>query len=198
MKKEKQKLLLSILGNGKYRVDSRLGIVQSFRKADNVWKGIIGNRIPAGYLQNTLFLKRGSGLKVVCYVHIIVWMSVHGEYEEGMVINHKDLDKQNNCIDNLECISVRDNVVHANNNVNFSKSVRSELNGQIRYEEICAIKTLLVEHPNWSKSRIARELSLNRVPVTRVINKIKKGEMLKYEVPGPYTSHNAKKRLGLI
>jgi hypothetical protein len=121
-------------------------------------------------------------------------MSVYGEYEDGMIINHKDLNKQNNCIDNLECISTKDNVDHSYTNQSIEKKGKS-FASTIRYEEIVKIKALLAEYPNWSKSRIARELNLNRIPVTRIINKIKKGEPLKYEVPGPYKSPNAKQRI---
>jgi hypothetical protein len=51
------------------------------------------------------------------------------------------------------------------------------------------------EHPNWNKSRIARELGLNRIPVTRIINKIRNGEELKFGAPGKAASPNAKKRI---
>ena len=183
MKNEKQQLTLAILNNGKYRVNQEGGYIESFRKGIGEWKKLSGSIASSGYLQHTLHLGRGLNSKVIVYAHIAVYIGVNGVYDEGLVINHKDLDRFNNRPDNLEAVSVKENIIHANNNVDFSKNI-SVYTKLIRYDEICAIKKLLVDHPNWTKARIARELGLNRIPVTRVINKIKNGEELKYEVPG--------------
>jgi len=194
MKKEKQELALRIMSNGKYRLNVELGIFESFRKGDGVWKPLSGTIVSSGYLQHNIHLGRGKNTKCIVYAHILSYLVTNGMYDEGLVINHKDLNRLNNKPSNLEAISTSDNVNHSyENNVIFKEGVSHV--SKIRYEEICKIKALMDEHPNWNKSKIARELGLNRIPVTRIINKINNGEELKFGSPGKVASPNAKKRI---
>ena len=48
--------------------------------------------------------------------HRVVWESIHGPIPEGLQINHKDLDKQNNRPSNLELVTGTENVQHAQAN----------------------------------------------------------------------------------
>lgn len=47
------------------------------------------------------------------YTHRLVYEAFNGVIPEDLEINHKDGNKLNNCIDNLECISHKQNVVHS-------------------------------------------------------------------------------------
>ena len=42
------------------------------------------------------------------FMHRYVWEFYNGEIPEGYEIHHKDLNRNNNDIENLECISVSD------------------------------------------------------------------------------------------
>lgn len=46
-------------------------------------------------------------------VHRVVWEAFNGAIEGRLEINHKDLDRVNNSLDNLELITHRENVNHA-------------------------------------------------------------------------------------
>ena len=46
-------------------------------------------------------------------VHRFVFECIEGDIPDGMQINHKDSNKQNNCIDNLEVVTRSENVKHA-------------------------------------------------------------------------------------
>lgn len=191
MERSKQELVLRILGNGKYAVDFVRGVLMSYKKGRGVWEDLKPNVLPSGYKQHVIHLGRGKGVKCVVYLHILVYLYQNGIYDEDLVIGFKDMDKGNCAFDNLEAMSIGDDL---SNGVDYSRSPSGYVS-LIRYEEIVKIKALLCEHPNWSKAKVARELGLNRIPVSRVINKIKRGEVLKYEVPGPYKSPNAKVRV---
>jgi hypothetical protein len=174
MKTEKQKLVLEILDNGKYRVDHSRGVLQSFRKNVNEWMDCVYTILPSGYKQNIIHLGRGQNTKITVYLHNLVWLACNGPFPEDKVVKHKDGDPGNCSLGNLELLSLSETAIQ-------SKKITPKGTRVIRCDEITAIKKLLEENPNWSKSQIARELGLNRVSVTRVINKIKSGEKLKWE-----------------
>lgn len=192
MKRDKQELFLDIMSYGRYKICDD-GVFYSYRKHCDSFEVIRPNVLPSGYRQYVLYGPRGSGKRVIVYGHVAVWLFFNGIYSEGMVINHKDLDKGNNALSNLECLSVKDNVIHSYSSQDVKKG--GSYCSLIRYEEIEKIRQVLSDHPGWSKAMVARHLGLNRIPVTRIINKILRGEPLKYGSPGKVVSPNSKFKL---
>lgn len=73
-------------------------------------------------------------------VHRLVAKSFISEIPEGMVVNHKDGNKLNNSVDNLEIITHSENVIHAYRNglitpLNGEKNHRSKITNE-QYVEI--------------------------------------------------------------
>lgn len=64
----------------------------------------------AGYMQAQL-VSDGKSQRV--YVHHAVLEAFVGPRPVGMVVNHKDSDRQNNVLANLEYVSQRENCLHA-------------------------------------------------------------------------------------
>ena len=46
------------------------------------------------------------------FVHRSIWKAFNGDIPEGYTINHIDCNKENNNLDNLECISFYENYKH--------------------------------------------------------------------------------------
>jgi len=46
-------------------------------------------------------------------VHRVVWEAFNGPIPDRLEINHKDLNRTNNCLDNLEIVTHRENLKHA-------------------------------------------------------------------------------------
>lgn len=46
------------------------------------------------------------------FVHKLVAEAFISDYDSNLVVNHKDGNKKNNCVDNLECITQSDNIRH--------------------------------------------------------------------------------------
>lgn len=177
MKQEKQKRFLEVMAIGKYKIDTESGVVYSFRKSKG-WEVMRPNRPKNGYLQYKFFFGRRDGTPpVLVYGHVAVWISVSGEYEEGMEVNHKDLIKTNNGIGNLELVTAKRNIEHF-----LENDERMSPGGvfTIRGEEIDSIKFYLRAGEK-NHSKIARELGLKRSAVRYTIKKIESGEPLKYE-----------------
>lgn len=64
-----------------------------------------------GYLRVTMHTP-GEGLSQTM-AHRLVWESVNGTIPDGMQINHKDLNKQNNRLSNLELVTGAENIRHS-------------------------------------------------------------------------------------
>lgn len=64
-----------------------------------------------------------EGIKKHMRVHRLVYMAHKGVIPEGMQINHKDENKANNCIDNLELMTNKENCSYGTRNARISQSV---------------------------------------------------------------------------
>ena len=53
-----------------------------------------------------------QGVQKMVYIHRVVWESFNGFIKNGQNINHKDLDKTNNNLHNLELVSNTENLMH--------------------------------------------------------------------------------------
>ena len=92
---------VSNLGNVRYR-DVNGNMIQ---KSININK-------KNGYSIVVLY-DRNSKKKSTCYVHRLVAQAFIPNTNNLPQVNHKDGNKQNNSIDNLEWISVKNNIIHS-------------------------------------------------------------------------------------
>lgn len=70
-------------------------------------KKIAGKLTRNGY--RTLALQKDNEIYTFCE-HRCVWTWFNGDIPEGMVINHKDFDRSNNRIENLEIVTQKENM----------------------------------------------------------------------------------------
>jgi len=68
---------------------------------------------PSGYLYAGLFKGVGSSKQRLWRrVHRLVVESFIGPIPDGLEVNHKDLNKHNNNVDNLEIVTRKQNIIH--------------------------------------------------------------------------------------
>ena len=58
---------------------------------------------------------RIDGKTVIVYAHRLVWVYRNGAIPAGKELNHKDGNKRNNQLDNLELVTRSENLLHAHN-----------------------------------------------------------------------------------
>ncbi len=84
-------------------------------QAGEIYRGQTGQKLKncansAGYL--TLRMSE-NGVKRSFRIHRMVWECWRGPVPPGMVVNHKDFDKLNPTLPNLELMTQSENVAHA-------------------------------------------------------------------------------------
>lgn len=91
--------------NGQYQI-SNFGRIISYKKKH---PRLLIFKEKYGYYQ--IQLTNEYGIKY-CRVHRLVAHHFIESIPEGMLVNHIDMDRKNNCVVNLEIISHRENVIH--------------------------------------------------------------------------------------
>lgn len=75
--------------------------VQEKIKVPSIWKN--------GYLRMNLYF---NGSSKFMYVHRMVAMAFLGDFSETLEVNHKDENKANNSVDNLEWVTRKANIIY--------------------------------------------------------------------------------------
>lgn len=74
-----------------------------------------------GYYLVNLYL---NNVKKTSSVHRLTWTAFNGQIPEGLEINHKDEDKTNNSLANLELVTPSQNINYGTRNKRISKRIQ--------------------------------------------------------------------------
>jgi len=90
-------------------------------------------------------------------------------WKSNLTVNHKNWNKRNNCVDNLEWISANDNHLHAQKHrllARWEKNWRSKLT----YKDV---KLIRYKYSKWKSQRfLSREFWVSRPVIYKIINNI--------------------------
>lgn len=76
-----------------------------------------------------------NGVFYKAYAHRIIWKCLVGDIPTGITINHKDMNKHNNTISNMEICTQKENSIHAMHN-----GEPCDYSAKISYEIACKIR----------------------------------------------------------
>lgn len=99
--------------------------------------------------------------------HRVVWVWHNGAIPKGLVINHKDYNKANNAIENLEVLTQKENTEYSRCHfkpARGEKSVRADLTNK----QADAIKTLAITC-GWSTEQIERITGVKTYNIRRIV-----------------------------
>lgn len=99
--------------------------------------------------------------------HRVIWVWNNGAIPKGLVINHKDYNRANNAIDNLELMTQKENTEYSRCNQNPPRGEKSG-KAQLTNKQADAIKTLGCVC-GWSPSKIEALTGIKRYNVSRII-----------------------------
>ena len=91
-------------------------------KRDKLIEPANKNGIKGSYLVVTIYNDKGQ--KKYMLVHRLVFMAHKGMIPKGLQINHKDENKENNCIENLELMTNKENCSYGTRNARISKATK--------------------------------------------------------------------------
>lgn len=109
---------------GRYMV-SNLGNVKSIQFKGVEREYILKKgRFESGYLRVCLYK---DGHRKLCRIHRLVYEAFIGIVPCDMTINHKDENKENNCLENLELLTVKENVNYGTRNKRMAESLSKKV-----------------------------------------------------------------------
>ncbi|MEI2280726.1 HNH endonuclease signature motif containing protein [Paenibacillus polysaccharolyticus] len=120
-----------------YFVTRRGAVISTKRRHPRTLKTAESN---CGYEIVTLVTDRGS--RKTFYVHRLVAAAYLGGVPAGKVVNHKDGDKFNNTVDNLEVVTYSENNLHAHA-TGLKPNMIGEKNGGSKLSEAQALALIL-------------------------------------------------------
>ena len=148
---------------GRFRSKDRVIIRRDGRSM--TFKGVTKttNVNPNGYIQVTLSVSHKTHNK---YIHRLVAEHFLERNNHDYIVNHKDGDKLNNKVDNLEWVSYSENSIHSYREPKQKKPVSSGFP-----TKICAINIFTDEVKIFKSIReTERVLSISRTQICRILD----------------------------
>lgn len=103
-----------------------------------------------------------KGKNVRCLVHRLVAMAYIPNPENKPQVNHKDSDRKNNHVDNLEWVTPEENSRHAQEKGRFEGINKGESNGYNKYSEDIIHKVCSMLEQGLSNSEIVSQVGCQR------------------------------------
>ena len=109
--------------------------------------------------------------------HRVIWYFCVGSIDENMVINHKDFDRANNNINNLELVSQKENVAHAvDHNRLPDRSGANSPKAALTEAEVQAIRHMAAH--GWKQKDLAVLFNANNKNlISRVVTRARYGNV---------------------
>lgn len=129
-------------------------------------KILVGDTNSLGYRRVTLY----APIKKRFFIHRLVALHFCKDYQENLIVNHKDGDKTNNKVENLEWVTRSENDLHA-----YKNNLRKSYPCQFKYKIIAYNLTTgeIVKIYNNADS-CAKDLKVARTNIYNCCNKKQK------------------------
>ena len=111
-----------------------------------------------------------NGKRVIPRVHRLIIEAFIGEIPEGYVVNHKDLNRSNNSLSNLEAITQADNARHAfaSNAIHHANGIDNH-NSLLTEIEVIEIRSKYIPR-KYSQYKLADEYNVSQSVIKNVVN----------------------------
>ncbi len=159
-----------IIGYKLYAADENGNVFSLNYKRTGLIKIIKPSASKDDYLQS--MFKRDDGKYCTRKIHYMVTLAFLGERPEGSEVNHKNGNKLDNRILNLEYITHSENCQHSFDN-GLQKPKRGELNGMAKLtrDQVVAIRKQAFDGGRfWGRNKLAKELNISPKHLQNIVN----------------------------
>lgn len=133
-------------------------------------EGIVAQRrLKGGYIKATLCQ---NGVKKSYSVHVLMAKTFIENPNNLPVVNHKDLNKDNNCVENLEWVTYSENTKHWLDNSGYEFDTRRNTK-KLTEEQVKSISEYYFCHKNLTTREIANKFGVTYHQARNVIKKSK-------------------------
>jgi len=148
----------------KLKTRNQFGVFDTVRKE----KDICFCKNTYGYL---MFRPTFNGNKQVHTVHRLVATAFIPNHESKPCVNHKDFNKENNCVSNLEWVTYRENTLHATQN-GVLVSYKGRESNLAKYTEEQVEEVYKLCKSGLSQSKAGKAVGMPRPTVASIMQKI--------------------------
>ena len=128
-----------------------------------------GGRAGSGYRR--VILHDGAGSHKSQYIHQLVARAFVKNPHNKPFVNHKDGDKTNNCVANLEWVTHSENHVHSRK---VLKKTVGEANGQAKLTDVQVTAIKEASQTGLSQREIAEQFSISQSHVSRIVRGVQR------------------------
>lgn len=161
-------MLESINGFEGYLISSENGQIYSNVKGKNMFSLKTFTK-PDGYLAVSLWdnAKRGQKKRKTFLVHRLVAETFIPNPENKPTVNHKDGNKQNNCVDNLEWATFCEQEVHSfAHGLNYARKGEDANRALLSWNDVHFIRN---NYPNISVSELSKKFNISEISVYKIL-----------------------------
>ena len=168
---------------GYYRISNYSRILRNHREWDSGRNGcqhkiieesmVKQRRLKDGYIKTTLCI---NGEKKSYSVHLLVAKTFMPNNDESLVVNHKDLNKDNNCLDNLEWCTHSENTKHWVENSGYVFHFENRAK-KIKEKQRQEVLEVYLNNKKLTARKISEILGLTYNQVTKVIRDYKQNDI---------------------
>lgn len=152
---------------------SDYGLIRRIRDGKNTKAGKILalNNDRLGYKRIQLWHDK-KRIRQSFAVHRLVMLVFIGEPPEGREVNHKDGDKANNQLGNLEYITHQENIIHSFRELNRTVTVpRGEKSGNAKLTDEKIVEIRKRAAAGETRRAIAEDYGVSHVNITHIVNR---------------------------
>ena len=110
-----------------------------------------------------------NGYKKTKLIHQLVIENFSGKCPEGMQVNHKDGNKRNNDVKNLEYVTPRENTIHAIEVLGKKRSCEHHWKSKITQEQVDKMRKLY-KTGKYVQTELGKMFGIHRGQVSKICN----------------------------